>query len=419
MSDKKPDENYYRRLVFKFFEREKSTRYILKQIPRSRSWLFKWKQRFAEQGWQALNHSSQRPKNSPQEYRPKTRDLILKLRQRMEKSEVGLCGARILQAYLVRHRTVKRIPSVSTIKRWLRDAGCFASNEDQKRKVYYPRMKFSAPVLSVACDWVARYIKGGEKVFVYHTIDLKTHALCQSIEKNKTTAVACQHLLKCLTEMGLIDYLQLDNDAAFTGLGMKPRIFGQFVRTALYFGIELVFIPPREPKRNGVVERVNGLWARAFWDRNHFACIEEVKRKSGKFLKWYLDYTPPSLEGQSVEQASRKTRHRKLSKKECQELPEKLPLTVGRIHYYRRVDESGMIEVLKEKIKISKTLRGEYVIATLDLEEQTLTINYRRSEKSKAKILKKLDYKIKEPIVKLKSKYRRGKKKRVEIIEII
>ncbi len=107
---------------------------------------------------------------------------------------------------------------------------------------------------------------GGEKVFAFHTIDLKTHALCQSIESRKTAEVACAHLLKSLKELGL-------NDAAFTGLGIKPRIFGQFVRIALYFGIELIFIPPGEPKHNSVVERVNGLWASAFWNRNYFCSV--------------------------------------------------------------------------------------------------------------------------------------------------
>lgn len=419
MSDPKSNEFAYRRLVFKFFEREKSTRYILKQIPRSRSWLFKWKRRFAEQGWGALQPSTPKPKSSPPKYPPKTRNLVLKLRERMEKASVGLRGAAVLRASLIEHQVIKRIPSLSTIKNWLREAGFFGSKEVPKRKPFYPRMKFSDEILSVACDWIARYIRGGEKVFVFHTIDLKTHALSQSIETRKTAEVAVRHLLKNLKEFGLIDYLQIDNDAAFTGLGIKPRLFGQFVRIALYFGIELVFIPPGEPKHNSVVERVNGLWASAFWNRNYFSSVAEVKKKQGKFLKWYLNYRPPALGGKTVGQASRKRRRRKLSQKEIEKMPQKLPLTSGRIHYYRRVDKVGEIEILKEKFKISKTLRGEYVIGTLDFEEQTLTVYYRRSARSEAKILKRIEYRIEEPVVKLKTRYRRSEKKRVDILKII
>jgi hypothetical protein len=92
---------------------------------------------------------------------------------------------------------------------------------------------------------------------------------------------------------------------------------------------------------------------------------------------------------------------------------------MGRIHYVRKVDEAGSIDILKEKFRISKSLRGKYVVATIDFSDESLTIHHRGSEKSKAKLLKKLDYKIEEPIVKLKSKYRRGKKKRVNILEIL
>jgi hypothetical protein len=219
--------------------------------------------------------------------------------------------------------------------------------------------------------------------------------------------------------LGLIDFLQLDNDAAFTGLGIKPRIFGTFVRVALYFGIELIFIPPGEAKRNGVVERVNGLWASAFWERDDFNSVSEVKRKSGRFFTWYLNYTPPSLNGLSVKEASEKVRRRKFCKIDSENLPEKLPLTEGRIHYTRKVDETGSIDILKEKFKISKSLRGEYVVATLDFRDQSLSVYHRKSEKSRVKLLKKFDYHIEEPIVKLKSKYRRNIGKRVNIFEII
>lgn len=220
-------------------------------------------------------------------------------------------------------------------------------------------------------------------------------------------------------ELGLIDVLQVDNDAAFTGLGIKPRIFGRFVRVALYFGVELFFIPPGEARRNGVVERVNGLWASAFWDRDNFASFEEVRRKRGKFFTWYMNYAPPSLNGLRIKDASEKVSRKKLSKIECEELSAELPLTVGRIHYVRKVDEAGCIDILKEKFRISKSLCGEYVIATIDFADESLTIHYRRNEKSKAKLLKKFDYPIEEPIVKLKSKYRRCKKKRVNILEVI
>jgi hypothetical protein len=419
MSNQKSDKNDYLRLAFKFFEKEKSPAQILKLIPRSRSWLFKWKQRFRQHGWQALKEFSHKPLHSPQGYRKATRQLVLKLRAKMQTAAVGLHGAQAIRDHLLEHKLVKRVPSLPTIKRWLREGGCFQAPDSLKPVPYYPRLKFPPQLRIASVDWISRYLRGGEKVFAFHTLDLKTHALCQSLETCKTTEVACSHLLKSLSEFGQIDFLQLDNDAAFTGLGRKSRIFGQFVRMALYFGIELVFIPPGEPKRNSQVERVNGLWASAFWNRNHFSSVGEVKKKSPRFLKWYLGYRPPSLAGKSVREASTRQQARPVSRKEIGKLPQFLPLTEGRIHYYRRVDERGQIEILKEKFRVSKSLRGEYVLATIDLKEQTLTVYYCRSERSKAKVVKKFDYEIEEKVVKLKARYRRGRNRRVEILEII
>jgi len=419
MSKKKSIEIDYRRQAFRFFEIEKTVSQILRLIPRSRSWLYKWKQRFEKFGWSALQKFSKKPRSSPRAYPSATRRLVVKLRRQMEKSAIGLRSATVLRDHLLDQHSVKPVPSVSTIKNWLRQAGCFQSREKPRRKPYYPRLSFSNSETIAATDWLSRYIRGGEKIFVFHTVDLQTYALSQSIATDKTTATAIGHLLKSLRELGLIDFLQLDNDAAFTGLGRKPRIFGQFVRTALYFGIELVFIPPGEPKRNSVVERTGGLWASAFWNRNHFTDVRQVRRKSGKFLSWYLSYRPPALQGKTVREANKPSKVGRVSDQEIERLPEDLPLTAGRLHYYRRVDERGQIEILKEKFKISKTLRGEYVIGTIDLAEATLTVYYRRSLRSQAKQVKKFDYPIGEAVVELKPKYRRRKERREEVFEKI
>jgi hypothetical protein len=51
MNEKNPQEIAYRRQSFKLFDKEKSVAEILAVIPRSRSWLFKWKKRYQQEGW--------------------------------------------------------------------------------------------------------------------------------------------------------------------------------------------------------------------------------------------------------------------------------------------------------------------------------------------------------------------------------
>lgn len=419
MNNNKSNEIGYRRQAFKLFDKGKSATQILHKIPRSRSWLFKWKQRYAVNGWQSVAGLSKTPKHLRHAYAKTVRETVHRVRRRMEKEKVGLCGARFIYLELKEKRLVKELPAISTIKRWLREAGCGHPERHAKEAVYYPALQFPDDLFYASCDWIARYITGGAKVFAFHTLDLKTQALSQSIETDKRAATACVHLVQSLRELGLIDVLQIDNDAAFTGLGVKSRLFGQFVRVALYFGVELLFIPPREPKRKARVERVNGLWARAFWDKDRFGCVNEVRKKKEKFLKWYQDYRPPVLQGLRVSEASRKVRRRKLSHKECERLPPRLPLTAGRSHYIRRVDAAGCIEILKEKFKVSKQLGGEYVVATIDLPARSLSIYHRHSRRSTARLIKQVGYEIAEPIVRLQPRYKRTRKQRVNILQII
>jgi hypothetical protein len=100
----------------------------------------------------------------------------------------------------------------------------------------------------------------------------------------------------------------------------------------------------------------------------------DLKRKRGKFLRWYEHYAPPALAGLSVKQASCQVRYRRLRQTEVESLPEQLPLVQGRIHFVRRVDVQGNIEIMKESFRLSKRLRDQYVWATIDLKPQTLSI---------------------------------------------
>jgi transposase len=417
MNEKNLDEIAYRRKAFKLFDKGKSTKEILQLIPRSRSWLFKWKRRFQEAGWKALDSLPKTPKHSPQKYKQSVVKTVLVIRDRLKRARVGLVGARAIFFELKKKQRLKAIPSLTTIKRWLREAGRF-EQEAKQREVYYPAPHFSDEILYLSCDWVARYLEGGEKVFCFHTLDQRTHALYQSIADRKTAEVACQHLLESSKELGIADFLQVDNDAAFTGLGRKERVFGKFVRLCLYLGTELLFIPQREPKRNSLVERVNGLWSGSFFDKDHFSSSCDLKRKRGKFLKWYQTYTPPSLNGLSVKDANRKVRRRKLGQKDIKSLPERLPLVEGRIHFVRRVDLSGKIEILKEKFKVSKRLKGEYVWATIDLKRQNLSIFYRSGPKAKARKLKQYLYDVGERVEKMQPRFKH-RITRVSVLKII
>ena len=418
MNEQNTDEIRFRRQAFKFFELGKSPLEILARLPRSRPRLFKWKRRFEEQGWQALDSLSKVPRHSAHGYRPEVVGLIVRMRQRMEKNTVGLISARALQQELLRQRLLTTVPSQTTIKRWLRQAGILGQSQTAASVAYYPGLPPQASAVTFSFDWISRYLTGGEKVFVFHTLDLQTRALAQTIRTDKSTDSACDHLRRACVEIGLPDFLRLDNDAAFTGLGRHGRQFGQFVRTALSLGIELLFIPPGEPKRNHDVERINGLWAGSFWDKDHFNSRSQLLRKSPKFLTWYQTYDPPALNGLTVSEATREHPRQHLSEQQIAELPNELPLTAGRLHFARPVSAGGEIQILKEPWKVSRSLAGQYVLATLDLRRQELLIYHRRSTRAEAHLIRRYEYEIDEAIKPLPAQYRR-RSRRPDMLTII
>lgn len=418
MNEQDSQEIAYRRQAFKLFDIGKSAAEILALIPRSRSWLYKWKRRFEQQGWQALKSLPKTPRHSPQRCSPQAVKLVLHLRKRMENSQVGLKSARAIHQEILRHRLLRSVPSLASIKRWLKDAGLTRRDAATQAEAYYPVIRRPEVFFILSCDWLARYPQGAPKVFVFQTIDLQTHALAQTILLEKTAESADKHLRQAFVQIGLPDFLQLDNDPAFTGFGRTKPVFGRIIRLALYLGIEPIFIPPGEPRRNHVVERVNGLWAESFWNRNHFRSHGDLLRRSKKFLAWYQTYAPPVLGGLTVGEATRQLPRQKLRPRQIANIPEVLPLTAGRIHFLRQVDGRGEINILKEQWKVSKSLIGQYVWATLDLSRKELSIHHRRSLRAQPRMLKQYEYKISEPIVPLLPEYRR-RGRTIEILKII
>jgi putative transposase len=381
---------------------------IGKRIPHKREWLRKWWLRFTDQGWQGLHEHSRRPIHSPQAYDQQAHTVVIAVRRALEQRQVGLIGARAVHQEIKRQRLLQNVPSLATIKRWLHLAGITPPTTPQRPAGYYPQPEPPEQAVWHACDWLARYLEGGTKIFVFHTVDLQTHALAQTLRTDKTVTSVQTHLLETWQTLGLPHRLHLDNDAAFTGGERTARRFGMVVRLCLYVGIELVFLPPGEPKRNGLVERVNGLWVHHFWERNRFQEVGEVVRQHGVFLDWYWqEYTPPTLCGQTPAQAQAQVKRTPLARQAVQAIPAVLPITAGRVHFVRRVGADGTIHILGETWKVSRGLAQEYVWATVMTDCQRMEVYHQRSKRATFRLVKTFDYQLPEKVFQLRPEFKR------------
>lgn len=402
------DELYWRRQAIRLRLKGWRSCDILRRIPRKREWLRKWWQRFTKEGWNALHDRSRRPVHAPQAYAQQAHLVVQRLRRTLEQRQVSLVGARSVQQEIRQHDLLHPVPSQSTIKRWLHAAGITHPPVSEPAPGYYPEPERPVGAVWQACDWLARYLEGGAKLFIFHTVDLETRALHQTIRPDKTVASVRAHLLSTWQQLGLPHHLHLDNDAAFTGGERTKRRFGTVVRLCLYLGIEVVFLPVGEPKRNAVVERLNGLWVRQFWQRNHFDTLGEVVQRQGVFLDWYArEYTPPALSGLTPAQAHRRVRRVRLSKRQARKLPARLPITAGRVHFVRRVAPDGTISFLGETWKVSQSLAHQYIWATVITHCRRLELYHRRSARAKWRRIKTYKYAVPETVCRLRPEFKR------------
>lgn len=382
---------------------------ILEIIHRSRRWLYKWQQRFAQGGWAGLRSQSRAPRHTPHQYAAEMKALVLRVRRHLQRRKVGLIGAPTVQQELRRAHLARHQPSTATIERWLAEARLTRPTAPVPAEaVYYPQPRPTPRYRLQAMDWTARYLTGGAKIFAFHTLDLQTRALTQTISTDKSLMTVRRHALQVWRRLGLPDALQMDNDVAFNGGHKVPRLFGQFVRLCLYLGIEPIFIPPGEPKRNGLIERTNGLWSQSFFRRSHFRSVADLCRRSLDFEHWYAThYQPPALGGLSPAQAQPPAPPRRLTARQVAALPDPLPITAGRLHFIRRVTAEGQISLLNESWMVGRRWAHQYVWATLIPQQHRLVIYHRPSPQAPVRQIKTFPYPLPESVCPLRPEFKR------------
>ncbi|MDR4498903.1 MAG: transposase [Candidatus Scalindua sp.] len=82
---------------------------------------------------------------------------------------------------------------------------------------------------------------------------------------------------------GLPRFLQLDNEASFREACIILRPLVNYLDSALNFGIDIVFIPFKEPWRNGYIENFNKRFNELLWQSKRFKDLKELRVESKKF----------------------------------------------------------------------------------------------------------------------------------------
>ena len=349
------------------------------QLGRSRAWGYKWWARFqARRSWEDLQSRSRAPHRVSNKLSEEVYQAIKYVRSQLEakaheQDSLGYIGAPAIRSRL-EERGIEPLPSISTIERVLHDAGMTKPHSTLRGTVSYPHLNPDQPHQLLQADILPRYLTGGQAVACFNAIDVVSRYPSGRQYTRRTAENACCFLLETWREQGVPRYQQVDNEACFSGGFKHPGVLGKVVRLALLVGTELVFSPFYHPESNGFVERFHRDYAGFVWERVHLTDIEAVRQRSREFFSRYRESRHHSrLVGRSPAQVHWRAPVRPLPDNISLD-GKRLPLTEGRVHFIRAVDNQRRVKVLNLYWDVPQAQPGQGVWVTLDIRTSGATL---------------------------------------------
>src|ERR1041385_6968686 len=284
---------------------------IARKMQRSRRWVHRWIERYEPDTPKlSLQNHSRAPKQREGVYSERIKKMVLHSREERErgkraKYQYALVSAQAIY-YELRELHVSPLPSPRTIHRWLKRAGQI--RERKARKAPNP----TYPVLSCqAVNDVQELDFKGPFYLQDHTH--KYYLMVLRDKMSKKTALRAlatkgmdailDFLVSAWQNMGCPRYLKMDNCLDFRGSNLYPRSPSKLMRVCLDLGVQPVFIPLREPWRNGVVENLNGLLNRFLFRLQTFA-TEKQLHQAVQRLETTINTTHrlPALQGRTPQE---------------------------------------------------------------------------------------------------------------------
>jgi hypothetical protein len=387
---------------------------ICQDLGQSARWFDKWRAAFEQNPEIDFADRSRAPQHSAHQISDEVVCAVVSVRKVLEaaatsETKYGLIGPRVIRSRLKDLHLPP--PSVATIQRILQAHGLTHPIGNGRDAAYYP-WPIAWEVNAIhATDIITRHLRGGETVENFHTMDHYSHAVSLSQCPAKSSATTCEHLPKTWSQLGLPQVEQLDNEGTFSGGHTHPHTLGRVVRLCLFCGIEPLFTPFYEAQRNYQIESFHSLWVRSFWDKAEFRNREHVQAEVPTFEHWYHTiYEPPALEGRTPAEMRCGAHVRRLTRPLARQIPEgRLPIAAGRLHFMRKVEPTGQIEVLNETWDVGKKWMGEYVRATINTAKQTLTIWHQAEPDTDWRLLKTHQFRLKESVCDVLPPFRRNR----------
>lgn len=354
---------------------------ICRRLNRSRPWLDCWLERYDPDDVEgSLSNRKAGPKQAGGHWSAKIRQQVIEMRRLRSQLPYALIGAAAIH-YELRALKTPEVPPVRTIHDWLLKAD-LVEHEPAK-----PKKGESKPIplpQAVTVNDVQQldlkgpvYLRGsGHKYYLAVLRDRYSRRCAIDVLSSREAQGIVNFLVASWQWMGLPNYLQMDNALEFRGSNRYPRSFGRVVRVAVDLLIEPVFNPPREPWRNGGVERYNGFLEDRLLS---IECADlAALRKEAQTCHTVCNQTHrlAALDGLTPDEVAAQATLRLLPASYQRHLARSLPQDKGFVSFVRLVRKSGRITLgANDRFMVDPELAYTYILARVDLTQKSVTIS--------------------------------------------
>ena len=256
------------------------------------------------------------------------------------------------------------VPPERTIEEILKRAG--ATRRERRGRRASKGLPYPAPAAKQAGDVVQvdlvgpRHLDGGVRFHALNQIDVASHHAGIEIitERGDQRVLAALHAM--WGRHGVPRRIQFDNGGPF----VSPTGIGEVVRVCLHQGATPVFVPPREPWRNGTIERFNHTFDQRFFRQERFSDLGHLTDRAGAFERFHNNqHRYSATAGLAPDETQARGPRPPI---DPEQLPSGWPAR-GRVEFIRFIRSDHKVRVLGRAFAVPDGSAYQYVTATLDL----------------------------------------------------
>ena len=366
-----------RAVAVRRFIQGESAEVICASLGKSRRWLYKWVARHTPDNPAWYDDQSRKPLTSSHRT-PAEIDEIVEM-VRLSLYNKGLfCGNQAIQ-WELEDMEVQPIPSLRTISRILcrRDLTHRRTGRYEPKGKAYPVLPALLPNQTHQVDLVGPcYLSGPIRFYSLNSVDIAINRCGIEPMPSKAAQSVLDAVYGVWKRMGIPDNLQVDNEMAFFGSPTHPRGMGPLIRLCLLYGVNLWFIPPAEPWRNGGVEKFNDHYRQKFLAKVTMTSMTRLRQASLAYEhKHNSAYRYSKLKGHTPLKALARCGQKLVfpNRKKAPQHPLEKP-EEGCYHLVRFIRSNRKVNIFGELFTAPLETQYEYVVATIDVKEQKLKL---------------------------------------------